>query len=205
MLGSLATLLKTQLFRPLRLDSPQALADFIATETARTAQKATTGYCRTKAGANHDLLFREKTFLDALEQSRWDAYALVLADICLVAEGYLRPLAPGREGALAGWILSVHDGLLDAQPHPLRGAEGWAAEKAEMRARLARSRLAEPIPAANVGFDTARRIYDGLPVHPRLRREDFEVVQNLMRFAHVAFREELSRHLDARSVVDALP
>ncbi|MEW5727501.1 MAG: hypothetical protein AB1918_06720 [Pseudomonadota bacterium] len=196
--------------RPRDMRSPDGLAEFIGTETSRIAQKATTGYCRTKAGANVELLFKEKVFLDALEVSRWSAFGLVLADICLVAEGYLRPFAKGREDALAAWITGVFDAHLDANPRP--GTEGddgegdrWAAERAEFRARLARSRMAEPIPAANVGFDTAQRIYDGLPVHPKLRREDFELVQNLMRFGHIAFREELERHLDAEAVLAALP
>ncbi|HSV29497.1 MAG TPA: hypothetical protein VLL76_08055, partial [Candidatus Omnitrophota bacterium] len=155
------------------------MADFIGTETARIAQKATTGYCRTKAGANVELLFKEQTFLEALEVSRWGAFGLVLADICLVAEGFLRPFARGREDDLAAWIVSVFDGHCAANPRPGAEGDGWAAEKAEFRSRLARSRLAEPIPAANVGFDTAQRIYDALPVHPSLRREDFELVQNL--------------------------
>lgn len=192
--------------RPKSLKSPDDLAAFIGTETARIAQKATTGYCRTKAGANVELLFKEQVFLDALEVSRWSAFGLVLADMCLVAEGFLRPHARGREEALSAWILSVFDAHLDANPRPgASHGDGWAAERAEFRARLARSRLAEPIPAANVGFDTAQRIYDGLPVHPKLRREDFELVQNLMRFGHITFREELERHLDPEAVLQALP
>ncbi|CAA7626432.1 hypothetical protein [Magnetospirillum sp. UT-4] len=190
---------------PPPIRTPEDLAGFIATESARVAQKATTGYCRTKAGANHDLLFKEAGFLAALDECRWSAYGLVAADICLVAEGFLRPAAAGAgEEALAAWVLAVYDGMLDAQPHPGRGPEGWSAEKAEMRARLARSRMAEPIPPANVGFDTARRIFDSLPVHPSLRREDFEVVQNLMRFGHVTFFDELSKRADKAAIVAAL-
>ena len=192
--------------RPKALRTPDDLAEFIGTETSRLAQKATTGYCRTKAGANVDLLFKEQVFLEALEASRWGAFGLVLADICLVAEGHLRPFARGREAALAEWIAGIFDAHLDAHPRPgTDQADGWAAERAEFRARLARSRLAEPIPAANVGFDTAQRIYDGLPVHPKLRREDFELVQNLLRFGHITFRGELERRLDSAAVVAALP
>lgn len=192
-------------FGPRTIRTPEELAAFIASETARIAQKATTGYCRTKAGANVELLFKEQGFLDALEVCRWGAFGLVLADICLVAEGFLRPFAPGREDDLDAWVGSVFDAQLDANPRPGADGDGWTEERAEFRARLARSRLAEPIPAANVGFDTAKRIYDSLPVHPSLRREDFELIQNLTRFGHITFREELERRMDPAAVVAALP
>lgn len=197
MLKELAAWLKPGPIRTL-----DRLAEVIGTETARIAQKATTGYCRTKAGANVELLFKEQVFLDALEVCRWNAFGLVLADVCLVVEGFLRPHAGGREDALADWIVAAFDAELARHPRP--GDDDWAAAREEFRARLARSRLAEPIPAANVGFDTAQRIYDSLPVHPKLRREDFELVQNLTRFGHITLHEELSRRLDAAAVLAAM-
>lgn len=188
------------------------VAELIGTEVARITQKATTGYCRTKAGPHVELLFKEKLFLDALDICRWGAFGLVLADVCLVVEGFLRPHAQGREDGLAAWIVATFDAELDRHRGVLaegEGAEGegdgWAEARAEFRSRLARSRLGEPIAAADVGFDTAKRIYDSLPVHPRLRREDFELVQNLMRFGHISLREELDRRLDCAAVVDSLP
>lgn len=190
--------------QPESISTPDQLAEFILSETSRIAQKATTGYCRTKSGANVDLLFKEEVFLKALESSRWTAFGLGLADCCLVVEGFLRPAAANREDELAAWILATHDRILDENPHPDRGAEGWAAEKEEMRGRLGRSRIAAPIPAANVGFDTAKRIYDSLPVHPRLRREDFELVQNLTRFGHISFRDELAKRVEPAAMVAAI-
>lgn len=191
--------------RPPAIRTSLQLEDAIITETARVAQKATTGYCRTKAGVNVDLLFKEAGFLELLEICRWDAHALVLMDMILVAEGFLRPAARGREDDLAAWLLAFYDRTVDATAHPERGADGWQAQKAEMRERLARSRLAQPIPAANVGFDTAQRIYDSLPVHPHLRRDDFELVQNLMRFGHVSFREDLEKRANPQAVIASLP
>jgi hypothetical protein len=191
--------------KPPAIVTTTALEALIATETARIAQKATTGYARMKAGTNHDLLFKEKGFLDALEISRWSAFALVLADLLVVAEGFLRPAAAGREDALEAALLAIGDRILAANPHPLRDGGDWTPEKAEIRERLALARLAPPVPAANVGHDTARGIYDSLPIHPKLRREDFEVTEGMVRFAHVAFREELERRADAPAIVAILP
>lgn len=190
---------------PPAIKTPAALETLIATETARIAQKATTGYARMKAGTNHDLLFKERDFLDALEISRWSAFALVLADLLLVAEGYLRPAAAGREDALEALLLGAGDRILAANPHPLRDGGDWTPEKAEIREKLARARLAPPVPAANVGHDSARKIYDSLPIHPKLRREDFEVTEGMIRFAHVAFREELERRVATAAILAELP
>lgn len=189
---------------PRRIDTLDALEAYIGTETARTAQKATTGYCRLKAGSNHDLLFKEQGFLDALDDCRWGAFGQLLADFCLVAEGYLRPHAAGREAALAAWITQAFDRGVDAHADPSRAGH-WDKAKEEMRARLARARLSPPIPAANIGFDTARRVYDSLPLHASQTGDDFEVVQNLIRFGHVTFRSELERLADPQAIIRGLP
>lgn len=192
------------IFRPPPIGTPDGLRAQIVSDSSRIAQKATTGYCRIKAGTNVDLLFREIVFLDALEESRWTAFGLVLADLCLVAEGFLRPHAAGREDDLARWIVEVYDSVLAVHPHRT-GPAGWDTAQAEFRIRLTRARLAAPVPAAHIGGGTAQRVYDGLPVHPRLRREDFELVENLMRFGHVGFREELERRVDACALLSHLP
>jgi hypothetical protein len=181
------------------------LAELIGTETARISQKATTGFCRSKAGAFVEMLFKEKVFLEALDVCRWGAFGLVLADVCLVVEGFLRPHAKNREDILESWILAAFDAELARHPEGDLAGDGWAEARAEFRSRLARSRQGAPVPAAEVGFDTAQRIYDSLPVHPRLRREDFELVQNLTRFGHITLREELDRRLDCAAVVASLP
>lgn len=191
------------IFRPAPIGTPDGLRALIVAEASRTAQKATMGYCRVKAGTNVDLLFREAIFLEALECSRWTAFGLVLADLCLVAEGFLRPRATGREDDLARWIEGVYDFV--ATTHVRGDCASWEPAQAEFRIRLARARLAAPVPADRIGGDTAQRVYDGLPVHPRLRREDFELVENLMRFGYVGFREDMERRVDSGAVLAHLP
>lgn len=195
------------LFARRRIDDLTAFENFIGHETARLTQKSTTGYCRTKAGSNGELLFREAGFLQAMEICRWNGFGVTLADMLLIAEGYLREPAEkvGKAKALHHWVLEFHRRHIAQFTHPGRGEEGWNADIEEMGQRLARAQLAPPIPAANVGFDSAKRVWDWLPVHPKLRIDDFELVQNCLRFGHVSFRQEMERRVDAEAVVAALP
>jgi hypothetical protein len=199
MLSRLGTLFGGQ-----RIGDLHRLEELVASETARLAQKSTTGYCRTKAGLNVELLFKEKGFLELVEVCRWNGFAVTLADMLLILEGFLRPVAEasGRLAPLDAWLLDFHARHIGQYVHPERS---WDADRDEMRQRLARARLAPPIPAANVGFDSAKRIWDWLPVHPRLRVDDFELVQNCLRFGHVSFRQELERRVDPAAIVAALP
>ncbi len=195
------------LFVRRRIEDVTGLEHFVGHETARLTQKSTTGYCRTKAGSNGELLFKEKNFIHAMEVCRWNGFGVTLADMLLITEGYLRESAEaaGKMTEMTDWLLVFHYRHIQQFSNPGRGPEGWSADIDEMRQRLARAQMVPPIPAANVGFDSAKRIWDWLPVHPRLRIDDFELVQNCLRFGHVSFRQEMERLVDPEAVVATLP
>src|SRR5688572_28033651 len=65
---------------------PAALAEFIDGHAAFLVQKGIYEYSRARAGHYSKVLFREKTFQDAIEGSRWRAFPLGLAMVAEAAE-----------------------------------------------------------------------------------------------------------------------
>lgn len=174
---------------------------FIEREAARLTTKCTINYCRVKAGANAKKLFGEAAFGDALEICRWEAYALILGDFMRVAEAHLRQPAGTQAEKVADRLVKAYGEILMPCPRPGNPDAGWAGTVEELRTALARARMAEPIPSYEIGRASGRIIYDAMPIHKSLRREDAEVVINQVRFGMVSLQQELERRLDVPAVL----
>lgn len=173
--------------------------DFLGRNAAFVSQKCTIEYCRVRAGYNWDLLMRERPFLDALEICRWDALAFVLADLAVIAEGWLRPhaaAAANDDAILADRLVADVAATLAAHPVPAHRPEGWGGEIEALRQRLAAVRMAAPKPVHEVGKTAGGRIFDTLPIHPSLRTHDRELITNNIRFNLCRAFEDMEAEVD---------
>lgn len=185
--------------RPPPLRDAAALEELVERQAARLTTQSTVNFCRVKAAANAKKLFGEEAFRTALHACRWEAYAAILADALRVAEAYLRPAAGEDIAAVAERLAALHARCLVAEPRPNGG--DWAEASAELRAALARARLAEPLMAHDIAVASGNRVFDLLPIHKSLRREDREVIVNQIRFGLASLRQELDRRGDAAAIV----
>lgn len=172
------------------------LQDFIASQAAFVSQKATIEYCRARAGLNWDKLFAERPFQTALDVSRWEAFAAVLADLLVIVEGRLRPGLADRPALLADRLAAIGRDILARHPAPAHLPGGWSAAEAMIRQHLAEAQLAGPRPAGEIGFAAGSRVYETLPIHPSLRGHDRELVTNNIRFGLVRAAETMTGRLD---------
>ena len=179
------------------------LADFLAAQTAYVAQRSVIEYCRARTGLNWDKLFSEQLFLDRLEVCRWEAYAIVLAEVAELALIRLR-----RDGAadpetyLPGLVAAAHAALLR---HPVPGHRtSWTDAADAIERHLARALLAAPRPVHLLGLHSADAIFDLLPIHADLRPEDREMFQNSVRFAICGAFDAMARCFDVPALEASL-
>ena len=191
--------IKNWLF-PGRVDTPELLEDLLSVETSRLSQRSTVGFCHTKAGSNARFLFREKMFLDALEVCRWNAFAMLLADLCMIVEAYLRPQDGLAQEKLWTWLEDVYVRTLDKQ----ETQHDFSEFKRLFAERLGHARLAPPGRAVDQVTMSCKPIYDSLPIHETLRGDDFEVIDGLLHFGAATFRETLEQRCDPSRVVEGL-
>jgi hypothetical protein len=179
------------------------LADFLAAQTAYVAQRSVIEYCRARAGLNWDKLYREPAFLESLEVCRWEAYALVLAEVAELALIRLRrDGAAAPEGYLAGLLAAARAALLR---HPVPDHRtSWTDAAEAVEHHLARALLAPPRPVHLLGLQSADAIFDLLPIHPHLRREDREMFQNTVRFAICGVFDATARRFDVAALEASL-
>jgi hypothetical protein len=181
------------------------LADFIDEQSAFLVQKGIYEFSRARAGHYAKVLFTERTFLDAAEQSRWRAYPLGLAMVGEMVFGLLRPqeeqARSATSNALATIVLSVFDRY--AVPSAIGGeawrdARGALAHHFTLMASRPRKRVMDiPEPFAEKYFAL-------MPIHKKMRASDFPTMKNYLRVVLINIHDELARRLDAEAMATEL-
>lgn len=182
-------------FFPPAVSDTAALDSFICGEAAYLTQKTVIGYCRVKAMLDYDKLMTEPAFRDGQDVCRWEAYASALGDVLIVVEGHLRPEHQSERVRLADALAARYDRLIDITLPPHR--QDWQDAKTAFAARFATARQTEATPPDKVIGGTARLIYDLVPIHERLKREDLVVIRGDLRLhmlaAHAAMLKRFRR------------
>ena len=191
--------------RPSSIATTGELTTFLQERASLIAQKCAIDYCRGKTGLASYALFTEKRFLDALDVCRWEAFAAVLSDLFVLAEGHLRPHAsPLQRPCLADALVRLYTETLAAMPAPAHRPEGWGDVLAAFATRIAVAAGAEAPKAVEVADYSAKRLFETLPIHSSYRELDEEVVYGAVRFRMIAVNQELQRRLVAQQLVDRL-
>lgn len=191
--------------RPPPIATADSFKTFIEQRAALIAQKCAVDYCRGKTGSFSHALFTEEAFIKALTICRWEAFAAVLGDLLIVAEGYLRPqVAVDQHIRLCNALAALYATSLGAHPVPEHRSHGWSDAIEDFTARLKTASAAGPWHALDVADHSARRLFDTLPIHSNMRALDEEVVFGAVRFRMVAISQEMQRRVVAADVVKEL-
>jgi hypothetical protein len=191
--------------RPAPVATADALKAFLQERASLIAQKCAIDYCRGKTGLASYALFTEKSFLDALDVCRWEAFAAVLGDLFILTEAHLRGhAAAGQRPLLAEALVRLHAEILGALPAPAHRPDGWGDTLASFALRFSSAAAAEAPKALDVADHSAKRLYDTLPIHSSYRDLDEEVVYGAVRFRMIAVNQELQRRLAAAELVGQL-
>lgn len=182
------------------VDTADALRDFCRRHAAFIAQKCAIDYSRTKAGLFSYQLFKEQAFIDALTRCRWEGYAAVLADILIVMEGFLRPIAGDDATRVADRLAAWYPAILALDPPPAHRPGGWADAEARFAARMAAAAAAPPRGPAAVATVSGRLLYEALPIHTNHRDLDQEMVVASVCFRMVSLWQEMERRIDRAAV-----
>lgn len=192
--------------RPPPITDFATLEKFIVERASYMAQKCAVNYCRGKTGQASHTLFKEKVFIDALTVCRWESFVAILGDLLIALENYLRPKLPADiRGAATQQIAAMFGRALDGLPLPDYRPEGWAKEREEFLQRFAKACAAPVRPVPLIFQNSAQRLFDTLPIHPRMRAHDTEAVFGAVRFHSVGVFDELTTRARFDSILRSWP
>lgn len=182
--------------RPPPVASLGDLDDFADGHAAFLVQKCIFEYVRARSGTFSSVLFKEKAFVDALEQSRWRSYPICLGHVLQMVDAVMRPHASDRVAALTDGLVDAAGRITARYEVPAGMApDFWASAHRYVEGRLRRATLAAPHPVKDIAKEDFRAFFDQLPIHETLRGYDFSLVQNNLRVnlcrAHETFLARL--------------
>ncbi len=180
-MGMLASL--KRFFAPQPIADLAALQQFLESRAAYLVQKSITEYSQARAGVLFSTLMREPIYIEGYERARWLSYPAAISMVTEMAEGSLRERSGSAPGALDRGLLKLVDAILAQYPGPSGLGEDFWREAADRVTRdLAQAALGPPRAVQNIPMIRSKEIYDVLPVNDHLKRHDFQMFRNTIRF-----------------------
>lgn len=176
------------------------LARFLEQNAWLVAQKSVIGYCHVKTQLPIQELIKDKPFAEAYDRAIRDSYAAALADLVVVAEGFLRPAATEQGAVLVDRLVALFDSLLEAHDRPGDGRDGRSGEVTALRRRLQSATAEAPRSIRQISTTASARIFAALPIHDRLRAPDAPAVEASVQFLMVGLAHEFEKRLDHAAI-----
>lgn len=193
------------LFAAQQIADRETLKTFLESRSAYLVQKSISEYVQARANMLFSTLMAEKAFVDAYERARWRSYPPALSMVTEMAEGFLREEMSSAPGALDQVFCHMARDIFAGFPIPLGEADHFWQDAADRLERdLAQASLGAPKPVRNIPYLRAQEIFDTLPVHQQIRRHDFAMFQNTLRFHLTEIRAEFEDRADPSRLVKAL-
>jgi hypothetical protein len=189
-----------------RISDASATGRFLSARASFVSQKCVTEFCRVRTGVYWEKLFREAQFQDALMRSNWMSFTPALAMLTEMVEGVLRPVAAGEEQrlrlALERLTADIRAGM--TPPAQVEMA-AWEAQAGLVAERLEHASLAPVRPVRLLADPLAKAVFDVLPLHVSLLKNDFDYIFNNLRMnvlaAHTAFADTADPEAIARDLL----
>ena len=179
-----------------------ALQQLLEREAAHLAQKSVIDFARNELGSLSAQAFDDRRFLDKLAVCRWEGFAATLADMIVLTHAQL------LEGSVSKQVLDARLGdlyaaILAGHPQPDHRTQGWDAEIAALRKRLA-DRPAGPANPQAYAAATGAMVFNTLPFPPRDPVENRMVLANAFAFGLISFNDRLRRLLMVAPLTEEL-
>ena len=176
-----------------KVRSLAALQQLLDSEAAFLAQRSVIDFARNELGSLSAQAFDDPRFLAKLAVCRWEGFALTLADMIVLTHAHLLEAGVPRE-RLDARLGDLYRTILMGHPPPDHRAQGWDAEIAALRTRLA-GRPAGPANPQADATATGSKVFDTLPFPPRDPVENRMVLSNAFAFGLISFNDRLRRLL----------
>ncbi len=198
---TMLSVLKSLLPKP-RMRDVAALQHFLEREAAHLAQRSVIDFARNELGSLSAQAFSDDRFQAKLAVCRWEGFAATLADMVVLAHARLLDAGTPR-AVLDRRMGDLYAAILEAHHVPEIRPDGWGADVAALRKRLAERTDGAVDPQADAEA-TGRKVFNTLPFEPRDPKENRMVLANAFAFGLIAFNDGLRRLLVAAPVRDEL-
>ena len=181
------------------------LKEFLMSRAAFLVQKSIMEYTQARSNMMFSTLLSERAFLAAYEQARWGSYPAALSMVAEMAEGLIRPHATGPTLGVQTGLAEIGRSVFAEFPLPPGQApQFWQEAGNALDHDLGIAGLGPPKPVHEIAVTRAREVFDRLPVHENLRKHDFTMFRNTLRFHMTEIGTEFAERADLPALAKAL-
>jgi hypothetical protein len=181
------------------------LREFLESRAAYLVQKSIMEYVQARSNMMFSTLLSEPAFLAAYEEARWVSYPAGFSMVAEMAEGLIRPHWAGAGLSLRAALASLGRDVFQGFPlPPAQEPQFWQGAAEALDHDLGLAGLGPPKEVHEIALARAREIFDRLPVHERLRRHDFTMFRNTLRFHMTQIGSDFAERADLKALARAL-
>ena len=190
----------SRIFLGPKLSSRQELRGFLESRAAYLAQKSISEYTQARANMMFTTLLTEKGFQDAYERARWLSFSATLSMVAEALAARLRTLDIGDTDSINVMLQSMAEDIVSSYPVPEgESADFWQLKLVDLEHDLLRAGLAAPHAIHVISKARSREIFENLPVHPSVRKHDFDMFRNTLSFHLTEIGAEIEDAFNADS------
>lgn len=190
----------SRIFLGPKLSSRQELRGFLESRAAYLAQKSISEYTQARANMMFSTLLGEKIFQDAYERARWFSFPAALSMVAEALAARLRNMDISDTDSINVLLQSMAEDIVSAYPVPAGGsADFWQMALLDLERDLHRAGMAAPHAIHLIPKARSREIFENLPVHPSVRKHDFDMFQNTLSFHLTEIGAEIEDAFNADS------
>jgi hypothetical protein len=176
----------------------QDLRGFLESRAAYLAQKSISEYTQARANMMFSTLLGEKIFQDAYERSRWFSFPAALSMVAEALAARFRNLDVGDTGAINVMLQSMAADIVSSYPIPAgANPDFWQVALLDLERDLLRAGLGAPHAIHVIAKARSREVFENLPVHPSMRKHDFDMFRNTLSFHLTEIGAEIEEGLSA--------
>jgi hypothetical protein len=194
------------LFAAQHIRTRAELRDFLESRAAFLVQKSIMEYTQARSNLLFSTLIGEKGFQEAFESARWHSYPAAFSMVAEMAAGHLREVGGVAAEPLHAALQAIAKEVFNrfAGPSGL-GEAFWSEAYKSLDRDLARAALAMPRQVRLMAQERAKEVFDKLPVSAAIKRHDFEMFHNTLRFHLIEIRSEFEDKANVKALLETLP
>lgn len=190
----------SRIFLGPKLSTRQELQGFLESRAAYLAQKSISEYTQARANMMFSTLLGEKAFQEAYEKARWFSFPATLSMVAEALAARLRNLDISDADSINVMLQSMAKGIVSVYPVPAGASpDFWQMTLLDLERDLLRAGLAAPHAIHLIPKARSREVFNNLPVHPSVRKHDFDMFQNTLSFHLTEIGAEIEDAFNADS------
>jgi hypothetical protein len=187
--------------RPPPIKDRGGLVEFLDTRAAFLSQKSIWDYARGRSGPYFSMIVKEKAFLEGVEVARWRNYPYGLSIVAEMIHATMMPLV-NAPVPLARALQQAAFDVFDRYPVPAAlGSVEWSEARDKLGIRIDQIALHPPKPVKDIPVPFAQVFFDNMPIHERLRENDFELIRNQLRVNLLSMQRDFLKVADLPALV----